>query len=138
MKIYNGEDMILGRLATKAAKDLLLGEEVRIVNCEKVIISGKAVTSFQYQKDRRARKGYPLKSNKLPRLADRMVRRAVRGMLPWKQARGKEAFKRIMCHVGVPDELKDNHLTIESASKKKLPNLYYITMEEMCNHLRGK
>ena len=41
MKIYNGEGMILGRLAAIAAKEALLGEEVKVVNCEKVIISGK-------------------------------------------------------------------------------------------------
>ena len=40
MKVYNGEGMILGRLATLVAKDILLGETVNVVNCEHVIVSG--------------------------------------------------------------------------------------------------
>ena len=76
MKIYNGEGVLLGRLATRVAKDALLGEEVRVVNCDQVIISGKKINTFAREKQRRARKGYPLKSAKLPRLSDRIVRRS--------------------------------------------------------------
>ena len=46
MKIYNGEGMLLGRLATRVAKDALLGEEVQVVNCEKIIVSGKKTVTF--------------------------------------------------------------------------------------------
>jgi len=139
MKIYDGKDMILGRLAVQVAKDSLLGEEVRVVNCEKIMVSGKKTKTFANEKVKRARKGYPLKSAKFTRLPDRFVRRSIRGMVPWKQTRGREAFKRIMCHVGVPDEFKDKELiTIEKASVKKLPNLKYVTVGEICKHLGGK
>ncbi len=110
MKIYNGNEMLLGRLASRVAKDALLGEEVIVVNCEKIIISGKKVKTLTDEKERRKRKGYPLKSAKHTRLSDRFVRRAIRGMLPWKSTRGREAFKRIMCHVGVPTEFADKEL----------------------------
>ena len=46
MKIYNGENMLLGRLASRVAKDALLGEEVKVINCDKVIVSGKKVQVF--------------------------------------------------------------------------------------------
>src|SRR3990167_2421450 len=100
MKIYNGENMVLGRLAARVAKDALLGEEVKVVNCEKIIISGAKAVTFARAKQKRGRGGHPVRSQTHSRLPDRWVRRTVRGMLPWKQARGKEAFKRIMCYKG--------------------------------------
>ena len=139
MKVYNGEGMILGRLATKVAKDALLGEVVKVVNCEKVIISGKKENTFKSEKERRARKGYPLKSAKLPRLPDRFVRRTIRGMLPWKQSRGKEAFKRVMCYRGIPESFANNELiSVKTAAATKLPNLRFTTVGKVCKNLGGK
>ncbi|MBU0457488.1 MAG: 50S ribosomal protein L13 [Nanoarchaeota archaeon] len=136
MKIYNGESMILGRLAARVAKDALLGEEVKVVNCDKVIISGRKTNTFANEKQKRDRKGYPLKSAKFSRLSDRFVRRTIRGMLPWKLTRGKEAFKRIMCHVGVPSELAGkDFITLEDSSVKKLPDLKYVTIGDICKQL---
>ena len=133
MKIYNGEGIILGRLASEAAKTALSGEEVRVVNCNKIIVSGKKTNTFQMAKARRDRKGYPLKSAKHSRLPERYVRRSIRGMLPWKFARGKEAFKRVMCYRGLPEELAGQQLiNLELSSAKKLPTLKYITVREIC------
>ena len=139
MKVYNGEGMIMGRLASKVAKDALLGEEVYIVNCEKVMISGKRENSIQKQQIKRERVGYPLKSQHHSRMPERVVRRAVRGMLPWKNDRGKVAFKRIMCYRGIPTELAtEKLLVLEDAKASKLPNLSYITISDMCKALGGK
>ena len=139
MKIYNGEKMILGRLAALIAKDALMGEEVNVVNCEKIVVSGKKTTTFANEKQKRDRKGYPLKSAKFSRLPDRFVRRSIRGMLPWKQARGKEAFKRIMCYRGIPEALAGEKLiSVEKASAAKLPTLKFITVGEICKQLGGK
>ncbi len=139
MKIYNGENIILGRLAAAVAKDALLGEEVKVVNCEKVVISGKKEQVFANEKQKRDRKGYPLKSAKFSRLPDRTVRRTIRGMLPWKQARGKEAFKRIMCYIDVPADLIGKEMIIlEKGSAQKLPTLKKITVGQICKQLGGK
>jgi large subunit ribosomal protein L13 len=133
MKVYDGTGMILGRLATVAAKEALLGNEVRVVNCEKVIISGTNV--FQQEKTKRERRGYPLKSAKFTRMPDRFVRRTIRGMLPWKQSRGKEAFDRVMCHVGMPAEFAGKAETIKMAASSKLPTLEYTSVGEVCKQL---
>ena len=139
MKVYNGENMLLGRLATRVAKDALLGEEVRVVNCDKIVISGKKVNTVARGKQQRDRKGYPLKSAKHTRLPERVVRRSIRGMLPWKQGRGKEAFKRVMCFRGIPEELANEKLiVVEDASRSKLPTLQHTTVGEMCKALGGK
>jgi len=139
MKVYNGENMILGRLAARVAKDALLGETVRVVNCENVVVSGKKENVFADMQQRRDRKGYPTRSAKHVRLADRFVRRAIRGMLPWKQTRGKEAFDRIMCYTGVPEELEGKELIIiEDSNVKKLPTLKYTTVGKIVKQLGGK
>ncbi|MBT6402604.1 50S ribosomal protein L13 [Candidatus Woesearchaeota archaeon] len=139
MKVYNGEGMVLGRLATMVAKDILLGETVNVVNSEKVIISGDKTKVVANEKKKRDRKGYPLKSAKFTRSPDRCVRRTIRGMIPWKQARGKEAFKRVMCFIGVPEVLaNEKMITVEKHSVKKLPTLNYITIGKICKALGGK
>jgi len=141
MKIYNAQDTILGRLATTVAKDVMLGEEVHIINCEKAVISGRKVATVDNERTRRLRKGYPLKSAKFSRLPDRYVRRTIRGMLPWKFARGKEAFDRIHCHISIPVGLQDKintAISLTKESKKKLPTLKYITVGEVCKQLGGR
>ena len=139
MKIYNGEGMILGRMAAVIAKASLLGEEVNVVNCEKMVVSGRKTNTVAQEKQKRDRKGYPLKSAKFSKLPDRYVRRTIRGMVPWKQARGKEAYKRVMCYIGIPAGLADKEMsTIKEASMKKLPTLKYMTVGEVCKRLGGK
>jgi large subunit ribosomal protein L13 len=139
MKIYNGEGLILGRLATVIAKEILLGEEIQVVNCEKIVISGKKEKVVANEKKKRDRKGYPLKSAKFSRLPDRYMRRTIRGMLPWKNTRGKEAYKRVMCYIGIPEVIaNEKMIVLEKASAKKLPTLKYITIGEVCKALGGK
>lgn len=139
MKIYNGEKMILGRLASLAAKDALLGEEVVVVNCSKAIISGKKANTFKHEKERLDRKGYPLKSAKLSRLPEKFVRRSIRGMLPWKHSRGKEAFKRVMCYRNLPAEYEGKMMiTDDRISVEKLPTLKYVSVGKVCKQIGGK
>ncbi|MBI4147499.1 50S ribosomal protein L13 [Candidatus Woesearchaeota archaeon] len=139
MKIYNGENMILGRLAARVAKEALLGEEVKVINCEKVIVSGAKAVTFERAKQKRGRYGHPHRSQTHSRLPDKWVRRSIRGMLPWKQARGKEAYKLIMCYVGSPAEFAGKELiTLNDSSMNKLPNLKYTTIGEICRHIGGK
>ncbi len=139
MKVYNGENAILGRLASEVAKQALMGEEIKVVNCEKIVISGRKTNTFAREKQKRDRRGYPTKSSKHPRVPERFVRRAIRGMLPWKKTRGKEAFKRIMCYRGLPEGLNSQNLIVlENISVKKLPTLKYTTIKEVCRNLGGK
>lgn len=139
MKIYNGEGMILGRLAARVAKDALLGEEVSVVNCEKIMVSGSKQVNFVRAKQKRGRYGHPHRSQTHSRLPDKWVRRSVRGMLPWKQTRGKEAYQLIRCYISVPGELAGKELiTLPDSSVHKLPNLKYVSIGEICRHIGGK
>ena len=139
MKIYNGEGMILGRLAARVAKDALLGEEVSIVNCEKIMVSGAKQITFADAKQKRGWGGHPHRRQVHSRVPDKWVRRTVRGMLPWKQARGKEAYKLIRCYNGVPEGFTGEELiTLKDSSINKLPNLKYVSIGEICRHIGGK
>ncbi|MFW6230537.1 MAG: 50S ribosomal protein L13, partial [Nanoarchaeota archaeon] len=87
-------------MATQVAKMLLLGETVVIVNSEKAVITGpkdKVFASFKQKRER----GIPLNGPYYPRRPDMIVKRTIRGMLPYKQEKGETAFKRLKCHVSI-------------------------------------
>ena len=108
MRIINAEGLILGRLASKVARMLLEGEEVVIVNAEKAIITGNREDIFAKFKQRtelRTRTN-PRRGPFYPKRSDEIVRRAIRGMLPWKTNRGRRAFKKLRVYAGVPREFE--------------------------------
>ncbi|HIH10290.1 MAG TPA: 50S ribosomal protein L13 [Candidatus Diapherotrites archaeon] len=106
MTVIDGTNMIMGRLGTQVAKRILKREVIHIVNAEHVVITGNRKNIFEKFRVRLviAPKGNPHKGPKFSRMPDRIVRRAIRGMLPWKQPRGKLAFKNLRVHIGVPEE----------------------------------
>ncbi len=137
MKIYDAENQILGRLATRIAKDLLNGEKVFVVNVEKAVISGDP-KSIVKEYLRRIHKGDPHKGPFFPRTPEGIFKRSVRGMLPWKKAKGREAFKRLKVYVGVPEEFKGKEfIKIEDADASKL-RTKYITIGELSLALGAK
>ena len=135
--IINAENLILGRVATVAAKKALLGEKVDIVNCEKAIMTGNKKSIFARFKEKREM-GQVFHGPYILRRPERFVKRAIRGMLPYKQSKGRAAFERIMCHVGVPEELKDKMETIEKANVAKVSSLRFVTVDEICKSMGGK
>lgn len=107
MIIYDAEGQILGRLSSVIAKKLLDGEGVVVVNAEKAVVSGsKRATVSHYQI--RVKRGDPIKGPFFPRTPDGMFRRAVRGMLPRKKARGQKAYKSLHVYIGIPTKLKSS------------------------------
>ncbi len=119
MKIIDGKNAVLGRLASYAAKESLRGEEIAILNCEEVIITGNKKTTQDDFLRRRSRVGSAQKGPKLSKTSERIVKRAIRGMLPnFREGRGKEAFKRIKCYVGVPKEFEDKKKIVAGKEKK--------------------
>ena len=105
MKVYDGENKILGRLASQITQDLLDGEEVRVVNAEKIFVTGRKKELYQIYKEKRER-GKQRKGPYYPRRPERIFKRTVRGMLPYQQPRGRKAFKRLRAYIGVPSEFE--------------------------------
>ena len=107
MKIIDGKGAILGRLASYVAKEALKGEEIAILNCEEVIISGNKQSIKADFKEKRSRVGHSQKGPKLSKTSEKMVKRSIRGMLPdHRMGRGRVAFKRIKCYNKVPKEFE--------------------------------
>ena len=75
----------------------------------------------------------------IPRMPDRFVRRMIRGMLPYKKDKGKNAYKRIMCYIGIPKELEGKDMAkIENGHISKVMNLNYVSVSEICKKLGRK
>ena len=112
--IIDGEGLILGRLASVVSKKLLDGEEIAILNAEKIIISGTKDWAYAKYKQRidRASISNPRRMGpKYPRRPDDIFRRTVRGMLPYKQAKGREAYKLLKVYLGIPQEFQGQELS---------------------------
>lgn len=136
--IIDGKNMILGRLGTFVTKKALLGEKIDIINCENIVITGKKDAIFE-RYDKKLARGTPAKGPFTYRIPDRFVKRALRGMLPYKTERGKKAFKNIKCHIGAPEILnKEKHETIEKANIKKVPSLDYLRVKDICRKIGAK
>ncbi len=129
-KIYlDGENIVRGRLASYAAKEALKGNDVFVLNCEKVLISGtEAEIINDFKTLRRMNTIKPEKGPFLSRTPERIVKRCVRGMVPdFRRARGKVAINKVKCYVGIPDEFKKEKLIkIKSNIPKK-----YITVGKL-------
>jgi len=122
--VVNGEGLILGRMCSNVAKRLLKGEQIVIVNAEKVIVSGKKKSKVAEAKQF-LEVGAPDRGPFHSRRPDRIVRKTVRGMVPWKQPKGKVAYKRLKVFMGIPEELKDQKLETDKyaqSSKLKGPH----------------
>ena len=138
MIVIDATNMILGRLATIVAKKALLGETIKVLNCEKIVISGDKKKILANYK-RRTEMGIHTKGPFLPRMPDRFVRRVIRGMLPYKRPRGVDAYKRILCYAGIPAEFSNEKMiTFEVCDVSKLPNLKFITVQDVCKFLGAK
>jgi large subunit ribosomal protein L13 len=128
--IIDGEDSILGRLASFATKQSLLGKEVIIVNCERVLVSGNPKSVIKEYKEMRKKGGSSLKGPFFPKIPERLVKRTIRGMLSYKKGRGNDALKRIKCHNSVPKDFESKEMiSIGRAEKTKGINLKKLSEE---------
>jgi large subunit ribosomal protein L13 len=126
--VIDATNATLGRLASYAAKQALLGHKIIIVNSEKAIITGKKETTSENYRIKKARGGSSQRGPFFPKSPERIVKRTIRGMLPnYREGRGREAFKRILCYKGIPEEYKDKKLI--KAGKQKTTS--YMTIQDI-------
>jgi large subunit ribosomal protein L13 len=118
--IIDATDSVLGRVASFAAKQALLGNKVFILNCDKAVILGnkKDIIEDYRKKTRRGEVKGPF----FPGTPARIVKRAVRGMLAYKKGRGLAAFKSVLCYGEVPLKYADSK-KISVAVKKRIKSL---------------
>jgi len=122
--IINGEGHILGRLASLISKKLLEGEDIIVLNAEKIVITGSKEWAYAKYKQRidRASISNPRDLGpKYPRRPDDIFRRTVRGMLPYKKSKGRTAFKGLKTYVGIPKEFKETEIsTLPQAESRNI------------------
>lgn len=129
----DASNQILGRLASHVAKLLLNGNKVLVFNAEKAVLSGdksRIVERFRIRYSRRTLKNPEKLGHREPRTPEGIVRRAIRRMLPYKQAKGREAFKRLRVICGSQELPKDaKPLRFEDADASKLGRGYVYLSE---------
>lgn len=125
MKIIDGTNAAMGRLASFAAKEALKGEEIAIVNCNKVIITGSRKNIEADFQQKRGRVGTLQVGPLVSKSNEKIVKRTIRGMLPdFRVGRGREAFKRIRCYNLVPKEYEaQEKIKLEKTKPKKAVSL---------------
>ena len=110
--IIDGEGLVLGRLASKVSKKLLQGENITVLNADKIVISGTkdwAYAKYKQRVDRASISNPRRMGPKYPRRPDDIFRRTVRGMLPYKKSKGREAYKSLKVYVGIPKEFENEN-----------------------------
>jgi len=136
--VINGEGLILGRLASTIASRALAGEEIAVVNVEKIIISGsraRVLGNYYHKRERGSTDWGPY----FPRRPDHITKRTIRGMLPYKRPRGVDAMKRIRCYVGVPVQFAGAEMEVpEDVHMNRLNNPQFVTLATVCTALGAK
>lgn len=130
----DAENAILGRLCTEVAKYLLEGHSVNILNCEKVVISGKKHSVLREYREMQKKHTHtnPRRGPFHPKRPDRLVRRTVRGMLPWKKSRGREAYHRLLTYIGVPKEFAKTEIIKPKFADADKLTCKKITLGDLC------
>lgn len=136
--VIDAEQMILGRLSSHVAKRLLAGETISIVNAEKTIISGSKATTieeYKHSMDRGSKEQGPY----YPKRPDMILKRTIRGMLPYKRMRGREAMARLRTHARIPVELSGIEAEKpEECRSSRLGTSKYIQLGEISTRLGSK
>jgi large subunit ribosomal protein L13 len=125
MKVIDASECVLGRLASRVAKELLNNEDrVVVVNADSIVVSGSKDFLLEYYYHKRER-GDPIKGPFYPREPHMIFKRAVRGMLP-KNKRGRDALKRLTVYRNTPKmfEGKVEKLKIKTSEDLRCKYLY--------------
>ena len=138
MTVIDANGLILGRLASIVAQRLLCGEEIDVINAESAVVSGSAeTTQSKYQILRK--KGSKEKGPYFPKRSDMILRRTVRGMLPYKKSAGRAALERLRVYIGTPAELSSvNAETLERAQKSRLSTIKVVELGKISQQLGAK
>jgi len=136
--VVDGRGQILGRLASIIAKKLLEGKRVVVVNVQDIVVSGDPVMVIQSYK----RTILGVKSHyshrlrpKRPRSPIRLFKAAVKGMLPKRNRRGREALKRLRAYIGVPREFEGREMVRFKEADASRLSRGYVTLGRIAREL---
>ena len=144
--VYDATDRILGRLASLVAKQLISarkeGREQRVIiyNAEHAVVSGPR-TRVLANYDGKYKLNHARKGPFYPRMPDQILKRTVRGMLPYqKNSSGRGALRDLRVMIGKPsnlsgDELPDGHAWGETGPIDRPLPLKFVRLGEISSSL---
>jgi large subunit ribosomal protein L13 len=144
--VYDATDKVLGRLASHVAKELLSARKagsplrVIVVNAEHAIVSGPKSTVFA-DYDFKYKLNHPRKGPFFPRMPDQIMKRTVRGMLPYqKNSSGRNAVRDLRVLIGQPanlsgEELPDGHAWGDTTHLNRPLPLKFVRLGEISSSL---
>jgi len=129
--VVDARDCILGRVASQVAERALDGERIAVVNAERAVVTGRendVIETFRARRQQGSDRG-PM----YPKRPDRILKRSIRGMVPYKRPRGREAFENVRVYVGNPyDEEAE---VLEDASLDRLSTIKFVQLGEISESL---
>ena len=129
--VVDARDCIMGRVASNVAERALAGERVAVVNAEQAVITGTEDDVFStYRK--RAELGSD-RGPYYPKRPDGIFKRAIRGMLPYKQDDGREALDSVRVYVGNP--MDEDSEVLDGTSLDRLSTIRFVTLSEVSEEL---
>ncbi|ESP89467.1 50S ribosomal protein L13 [Candidatus Halobonum tyrrellensis] len=144
-QVVDARDCIMGRVASEVAQRALDGERVAVVNAERAVITGNPETTMEKYRTR-SELGSD-RGPEYPKRPDRIFKRSIRGMVPYKKPRGREAFENVRVYVGNPfDEDTDasnspgdgetvDAEVLEGTSLDRLSNIKFTSLGEISEDL---
>jgi large subunit ribosomal protein L13 len=131
--VIDARDCIMGRVASEVAQRALAGERIAIVNAESAVITGRredVIDTYETRVDLGSDRG-PY----YPKRPDRILKRSIRGMIPYKKPAGREAFENVRVYLGNPYEGEQEGELIEGTSLDRLSNIKFISLGDLSERL---
>jgi len=129
--VVDARDCIMGRVASKVAARAMNGESVAVVNAEQAVVTGRedaVLEKFKARREKGSDRG-PM----YPKRPDRIFKRSIRGMLPYKEERGREAFENVRVYVGNPNA-QDAEI-LDGTSLDRLSNIKFVSLGDVSETL---
>ncbi len=129
--VVDARDCILGRVASQVADAALSGQRVAVVNAESAVITGSEedVMSVYRKRTEVGAENGPY----YPKRPDGILKRSIRGMIPYKTTRGREAFENVRVYVGNPHDAEAEVLA--GTSLDRLSNIKFVQLGEVSENL---
>ena len=137
--VVDGTNLIAGRVCSNVAKLLRNGNRIFIINCDKIMMSGKKSSIIgEYEEFLKINSIiHPRHGPKHPRRPDTIIKRMVRGMLPKEKPSKKTDLARLRTYIGVPKEVKGLEKIQFEKAKITKDSSRYTTMAEISRYIGG-
>jgi len=134
--IINAENRVIGRLASEIARKAKEGEEIKVINSEKVVISGEEKQVMKDYKQKYER-GTRHRGPYFPKRPDKILKRTIKGMLPTNKPEGREAISNVKTYLSIPIEMEKEEITEAENVKKgdELKNRNYVKLGDVSKHI---